>query len=76
MFFVSMIDTTAGAEFYNWIYDVDGTTLDDEDNPYWVGDRFPDDEDDEDEEDDEFDEGDEAGDDDAFPDIDDDEDAE
>lgn len=79
MFFVSTIDTTAGAEFYNWVYDVDGTTLDDEDNPYWVGDRFPDeeDEDDEDEDEDEdFDEGDEAGDDDAFPDIDDDEDAE
>ena len=75
MFFVSTIDTTAGAEFYNWIYDVDGTTLDDEDNPYWVGDRFPDEEY-EDDEDDEFDEGDEAGDDDAFPDIDDDEDAE
>ena len=77
MFFVSTIDTTAGAEFYNWIYDVDGTTLDDEDNPYWVGDRFPDEEDEDDEDEDEdFDEGDEAGDDDAFPDIDDDEDAE
>ena len=77
MFFVSMIDTTAGAEFYNWVYDVDGTTLDDEDNPYWVGDRFPDEEDEDDEDEDEdFDEGDEAGDDDAFPDIDDDEDAE
>ena len=77
MFFVSTIDTTGGAEFYNWVYDVDGTTLDDEDNPYWVGDRFPDDEDEEDEDEDEdFDEGDEAGDDDAFPDIDDDEDAE
>lgn len=71
MFFVSTIDTTAGAEFYNWVYDVDGTTLDDEDNPYWVGDRFPDEEDEDDEDEDEdFDEGDEAGDDDAFPDID------
>lgn len=77
MFFVSTIDTTGGAEFYNWVYDVDGTTLDDEDNPYWVGDRFPDEEDEDDEDEDEdFDEGDEAGDDDAFPDIDDDEDAE
>ena len=53
MFFVSTIDTTGGAEFFDWVYDVDGTTLDDEDNPYWVGDRFPDDEDGEDEEDDE-----------------------
>lgn len=68
MFFISTIDTTGGAEFYNWVYDANGTTLDDEDNPYWVGERFPDDEDDED------DEGDEAGDDDAFPDIDDGED--
>ena len=71
MFFISTIDTTGGAEFYNWVYDANGTTLDDEDNPYWVGERFPDDEDDED---DEGDEGDEAGDDDAFPDIDDGED--
>jgi len=79
MFFVSTIDTTAGAEFYDWVYDANGTTLDDEDNPYWVGERFPDEEDEddgEDEEDDEFDEGDEAGDDDAFPDIDDGEDVE
>lgn len=73
MFFISTIDTTGGAEFYNWVYDANGTTLDDEDNPYWVGERFPDDEDDED---DEGDEGDEAGDDDAFPDIDDGEDVE
>lgn len=73
MFFISTIDTTGGAEFYNWVYDANGTTLDDEDNPYWVGERFPDDEDDED---DESDEGDEAGDDDAFPDIDDGEDVE
>lgn len=70
MFFISTIDTTGGAEFYNWVYDANGTTLDDEDNPYWVGERFPDDEDDED------DESDEAGDDDAFPDIDDGEDVE
>lgn len=70
MFFISTIDTTGGAEFYNWVYDANGTTLDDEDNPYWVGERFPDDEDDE------GDEGDEAGDDDAFPDIDDGEDVE
>lgn len=76
MFFISTIDTTGGAEFYNWVYDANGTTLDDEDNPYWVGERFPDDEDDEDDEGDEGDEGDEAGDDDAFPDIDDGEDVE
>ena len=37
MFFVSEIDTTAGAEFYNYIYDADGVRLDDEDNPFWVG---------------------------------------
>ena len=37
MFFVSEIDTTAGAEFYNYIYDADGVRLDDEDNPCWVG---------------------------------------
>lgn len=43
MFFVSEIDTTAGAEFYNYIYDADGVRLDDEDNPFWVGERESDD---------------------------------
>jgi len=62
MFFISTIDTTAGAEFYNWVYDVNGTSLDDEDNPCWVGEHFPDDEDDEDE----------GEEDDAFPPLEDD----
>ena len=63
MFFISTIDTTAGAEFYNWVYDVNGTSLDDEDNPCWVGEHFPDEEDDEDE----------GEEDDAFPPLEDDE---
>ena len=46
MFFISMIDTTAGAEFYNCLYDADGVALDDEDNnPFWVGERESDEDD-------------------------------
>ena len=62
MFFVSTVDTTAGAEFYNWVYDVNGNDLADEDNQFWVGERTPVDDDDE--------EGD-AEEDDAFPPLDD-----
>ena len=43
MFFVSIIDTTAGAEFYDCIYDVDGESLAVEENPYWVWERGSDD---------------------------------
>ena len=39
MFFVSPVCTTAGAEIYYFIYDVDGIDLDDEDNPAFVGPR-------------------------------------
>ncbi|MBO4449401.1 MAG: hypothetical protein J5777_02335 [Clostridiales bacterium] len=57
MFFVSLVDTTGGAEYFNWVYDINGNDLDDEDNPFYVGERNP--EEDEDEEDDDYD--------DAFP---------
>ena len=50
IFFVSQVCTMAGAEFYDWLYDAGGSTLDDEDNPYWVGMRIPEEEDDEGEE--------------------------
>ena len=39
MFFVSPVCTTAGADIYYFIYDVDGIDLDDEDNPAFVGPR-------------------------------------
>lgn len=54
LFFVSDVCTMAGADFYTWVYDANGNTLDDEDNPYWVGMRIPE------EPDDEGDEGDEG----------------
>ena len=43
LFFVSTVDFMAGAELYDWAYDVDGNDIDDEDNPYWVGAVEPDD---------------------------------
>ena len=52
MFFVSNVYTGGGAGDYDFVYDVNGNNLDDEDNQCWVGERYPDDEDDEDEEDD------------------------
>lgn len=63
MFFISEVCTMAGAENYMWAYDVNGNTLDDEDNPYWVGQRIPEDEDDEGEDEDLPAVGDEEGDD-------------
>ena len=54
LFFITTVDTTAGAELYDWVFDADGNDIDDEDNPYWVGQRSPDEEeDDEGDEDDE-----------------------
>ena len=61
MFFVSQVCVMAGAEFYNWVYDVNGNDVDDEANAYWVGWMDPDAADDYDiegEEDDEDAEGD------------------
>ena len=37
IFFISSVCTMAGAEFYDWAYDINGVNIDDEDNPYWVG---------------------------------------
>ena len=48
MFFISEYETGAG-EFFG-MYDGNGKILYDSDNPYWVGERFSEDEDDEDEE--------------------------
>jgi len=42
MFFVSQVCTMAGADFYDWIYDVSGNDVDDEENQYWVGWMDPD----------------------------------
>ena len=44
MFFVTTVETMAGADLYDWIFDADGKDIDDEDNPYWVGQEMPDDE--------------------------------
>ena len=52
LFFITTVETMAGADLYNWVFDTDGNEIDDEDNPYWVGQRMPDDEDVEDDEDD------------------------
>ena len=43
MFFISQVCTMAGADFYQWAYDVSGENLDDEENPYWVGMQDPED---------------------------------
>ena len=52
IFFISTINTTAGAEYYNWVYDANGVSLDDEDNQFWVGEHSPEDEEDDEEDDD------------------------
>ena len=46
MFFVTTVETMAGAGLYQWVFDADGHEIDDEDNPYWVGYRDPEEEDD------------------------------
>ena len=46
IFFITTVSTMAGAEFYNWVFDATGESLDDEDNPYWTGEMSPDDEED------------------------------
>ena len=59
IFFISEVCTMAGADFYEWAYDVDGNNVDDETNLYWVGWEDPEEDgDDEGEEDDEDDEDD------------------
>jgi hypothetical protein len=63
LFFVSNIYNGGGAAEFDFVYDADGEDLDDEDNQYWVGERYPDDEDD-----DEDDEEDDEEDDDFLPD--------
>ncbi len=39
MFFITTINEMAGADYYDFVFDVDGTILDDEDNPFWTGER-------------------------------------
>lgn len=63
MFFITTVCTMGGADLYSWVFDVSGNTLDDEENPYWIGDSSED----EGEEDDEDYDGDEG-----LPEIDDD----
>ena len=63
LFFVSNIYNGGGAAEFDFVYDADGEDLDGEDNQYWVGERYPDDEDD-----DEDDEEDDEEDDDFLPD--------
>ena len=55
MFFVSQVCTMAGADFYDYVYDSDGYTLDDEDNPNYTGPRYPDEDDEDEDEEDEDD---------------------
>ena len=52
MFFVSLVDTTSGADVYNWVYDGNGNDLADEYNQFWVGERMPEDDDEGDNEED------------------------
>jgi hypothetical protein len=49
LFFITTVNTMAGAGLYDWVFDSDGDEIDDEDNPYWVGQRSPEDEEDDDE---------------------------
>ena len=51
LLFVSNIYNGGGAAEFDFVYDADGNDLDDDKNPCWVGESYPDDEDDEDEED-------------------------
>ena len=48
LFFVSNIYNGGGAAEFDFVYDADGNDLDDDENPCWVGERYPDDEDDDD----------------------------
>ncbi|MBR3081471.1 MAG: hypothetical protein IKH06_01315 [Clostridiales bacterium] len=45
MFFVTKISESSGTAYSFEIYDCDGTYLDDEENPFWTGDKDRDDED-------------------------------
>ena len=54
MFFITVVDTTGGAEFYNYVFDIDGICLDEEEKAF-----VPVEDDDEEEEDDLFGEDDE-----------------
>ena len=49
LFFITTVNTMAGAGLYDWVFDSDGDEIDDEDNPYWVGQRSPEDEEDDEE---------------------------
>ena len=59
LLFVSNIYNGGGAAEFDFVYDADGNDLDDDANPCWVGERYPDEEDDDDDEDEEFDDDDE-----------------
>ena len=56
LFFVSNIYNGGGAAEFDFVYDADGNDLDDDENPCWVGERYPDDEDDDDGDDEDEDE--------------------
>ena len=40
MFFVIMVYTSGGADFYDYVIDVDDNYLDYEDNPFWTGEKY------------------------------------
>ena len=44
LFFVTIVETSGGAGEYDCLFDANGCFINDEDNPYWVGERSPEDE--------------------------------
>ena len=44
IFFVTIVETSGGAGEYDCLFDAKGCFINDEDNPYWVGERSPEDE--------------------------------
>ena len=44
LFFVTIVETSGGAGEYDCLFDAKGCFINDEDNPYWVGERSPEDE--------------------------------
>ena len=43
LFFISTGETMGAADLYEWVYDSDGNDIDNEDSPFWVGFRNPED---------------------------------
>ena len=44
LFFITIVETSGGAGEYDCLFDAKGCFINDEDNPYWVGERSPEDE--------------------------------